>query len=329
MYSDVTGVATAKSELCAQLCGLVPPDSYAAIQAVLSGYTITRAEDTGQCDINQRVWQFLTAKKIDGLSPRTIGNYDDILRAFMKRVPQRVDAITTDHVRDYIGYLDMRGLKPSSIQTHINSLRSFFGWLAVEEIIMRNPMAKIRTVKFDRKGLRHALKVEELERLRDACRNYREKAMVEFLISTGCRLSEAAALGLDDLNLRDRCVSVLGKGSKRRTVYFSVRAKLMIEEYAMARRGGDALFASSRRPYGPLKGRAIQRALQAVGERAGIPHRVHPHLLRHTFATHALHAGMDITVIQQLLGHENVSTTQIYAEISQDVVRHQYERFAS
>ena len=119
------GVATAKSELCAQLCGLVPPDSYAAIRAVLSGYTITRAEDTGQCDINQRVRQFLTAKKIDGLSPRTIGNYDDILRAFVRHVPSHVDAITTDHVRNYIGYLDMRGLKPSSIQTHINSLRSF------------------------------------------------------------------------------------------------------------------------------------------------------------------------------------------------------------
>jgi len=220
-------------------------------------------------------------------------------------------------------------LKETSLQTHINTLRAFFGWLHTEEKIKKNPMSKIKSLKLDKKGARQALSVEELERLRDACKGYREKALVEFLVSTGCRLSEVAQLRAADLDLVGRTVRVTGKGDKDRVVYFSVRTRLMLQEYFVARKGGDGLFCSSKSPYEPLKPRAIQRLIRAVSERAGLDKRVHPHLLRHTFATHALNSGMDVTVIQRLLGHEDVATTQIYAELNDETVKHQYTKYVA
>ena len=156
-----------------------------------------------------------------------------------------------------------------------------------------------------------------------------EKALIEFLVSTGCRLSEVAQLRAADLNLADRSVQVTGKGDKDRVVYFSVRARLMVQEYIVQRKGGDGLFVSNKSPYEPLKPRAIQRIVRSLSERAGLEDRVHPHLLRHTFATHALNGGMDVTVIQRLLGHEDIATTQIYAELNEEGVRHQYNKYVA
>ena len=149
---------------------------------------------------------------------------------------------------------------------------------------------------------------------------------MEFLVSTGCRLSEVAQLHAADLDLTERTVKVTGKGDKARWVYFSVRARLMLQEYIRARKGGEGLFCSCKSPYQPLKQRAIQRIIHGSSERAGLAARVHPHLLRHTFATHAINGGMDVTVIQKLLGHEDVSTTQIYAALNDETIRHQYNK---
>lgn len=124
-------------------------------------------------------------------------------------------------------------------------------------------------------------------------------------MSSGCRLGELVGIRVGAIDWQGRSVVVLGKGGKERTVYFSVRAKLMLQEYLAQRKGGDALFASSRAPYEPMRPRAVQKALQQIGERAREPIRIHPHILRHTFASNALNAGMDITIIQHLLGHED------------------------
>ena len=181
-------------------------------------------------------------------------------------------------------------------------------------------MSKIKSLKLDKKGARQALTVEELERLRDACEGYREKALVEFLVSSGCRLSEVAQLSASDLNLTDRSVQVTGKGDKDRSVYFSVRARLMLQEYIRERKGGEGLFCSCKSPYQPLKQRAIQRIIHNISERAGLAARVHPHLLRHTFATHALTSGVDAKTLSGILGHTNASfTLDTYTHVTSDM----------
>lgn len=280
--------------------------------------------------MKRRIKHYLGAKRIDGLSARTLANYRSHLELFASKVTKSTAKITTDDIRGYIAFLDeTRNLKETSLQTHINSLRAFFGWLTMEEKIKKNPMSKIKSIKIDKVGARQALTVEELERLRDACVTYREKALIEFLVSSGCRLSEVAQLSASDLDLMSRSVQVTGKGDKDRVVFFSIRARLMIEEYMMQRKGGTGLFVSSKAPFEPLKPRAIQRMVRAISLRAGLDKRVHPHLLRHTFATLALNGGMDIAVIQRLLGHENIATTQIYAEMSDETIRHQYNKYVA
>lgn len=292
-----------------------------ALAAILKDYSITKESDETRSDLHRRIKYYLGAKRIDGLSDKTLGNYRCNLEMFAARVNKSAAKVTTDDIRGYISYLDeTRHLKDTSLQTHINILRAFFGWLHTEERIKKNPMSKIKSLKLDKKGARQALTVEELERLRDACKTYREKALIEFLVSSGCRLSEVAQLRAADLNLADRSVQVTGKGDKDRVVYFSVRARLMVQEYIVQRKGGDGLFVSNKSPYEPLKPRAIQRIVRSLSERAGLEGRVHPHLLRHTFATHALNGGMDVTVIQRLLGHEDIATTQIYAELNEEGV---------
>lgn len=324
---------TARHELAKRLISMVSagePITMDTLNEILKGYTILREADEEKSDLKKRISYYLGAKRIDGLSPRTLANYKYTLVMFSEHVNKSVSKITADDIRGYISYLsEARGLWETSLQTHISVLRAFFSWLLMEERIKKNPMLKIRSLKLDKKNARQALSVEELERLRDACKGYREKALVEFLVSTGCRLSEVAQLNVADLDFNNRSVTVTGKGNKERPVYFSIRARLMLQEYIKERKGGEGLFVSSKTPYLPLKPRAIQRIIHGLSVRAGLDARVHPHLLRHTFATHALNSGMDVTAIQQLLGHENISTTQIYAAMNEDVIRHQYNKYVA
>lgn len=315
----------AKRELIERLAALAPEQAQ-QIAEIIGEYRVSRDSRGEKRSLQRSVDTFLAAKKIDGLSPKTLKNYREMLGAFAASVDKPAGRIMTDDIRAYIGQLAARGLRDSSIQTHINTLRSFFAWLELEDMVRKNPMRKIKSLKIDRMAARHPLEPEELERLRDGCKTYKERALVEFLASTGCRLSEVVGIQVNRVDWQRRCVTVLGKGHKERTVYFSVRAKLMLQEYLSKRKGGNALFASSRTPYVPMSPRAVEKALQKVGERAGVARRVHPHLLRHTFATEALRGGMDLTIIQRLLGHTDPKTTLIYAELQPEAVRYAYER---
>lgn len=317
---------TAKTELIAKLTALMP-GMEDKIAEIMASYEVMHAKSYERANLPRRIDAFLAAKKIDGLTPATLKSYRETLRMFARRVYKPAQRITTDDLREYIAYLgDERHLRDTTMQTHINVLRSFFQWLTDEDVIKKNPMRKIKSLKIDRLRSRHPLTAEQLELLRDGCQTYKERALLEFLVSTGCRLGEVVGLRVDQVDWQARRVTVIGKGNKQREVYFSVRAKLMLQKYIASRRGGEALFASSRAPYAPMGPRSIQKALANLGKRIGATRRVHPHLMRHTFASAALNGGMDLTVIQRLLGHADPKTTLIYAELSPRRVQYEYER---
>lgn len=314
---------TAKIDLIAKLTALMPECAREIIK-IMREYDVQTAQVYDRSNLPRRVEAFLAAKRIDGCRPKTIKGYRERLKLFMTQCSKPVQQITTDDLREYLAYLvDERHLMDNSVQAHINTLRSFFSWLVDEENIRKSPMRKIKSLKIDKLRSRHPLTAEQLELVRDGCRGYKEKALVEFLVSSGCRVSEVAGLRVDDIDWRDRKCKVIGKGNKERTVYFSVRAKLMLQLYIAERRGGEALFASSRAPYEPLTDRGIEKMISKLGKRIGMERPLYPHLMRHTFASHALNCGMELTIIQHLLGHSDPKTTLIYAEI--DPIRVQYE----
>ena len=314
---------TAKIDLIAKLTALMPECAREIIK-IMREYDVQTAQVYDRSNLPRRVEAFLAAKRIDGCRPKTIKGYRERLKLFMTQCSKPVQQITTDDLREYLAYLvDERHLMDNSVQAHINTLRSFFSWLVDEDNIRKSPMRKIKSLKIDKLRSRHPLTAEQLELVRDGCRGYKEKALVEFLVSSGCRVSEVAGLRVDDIDWRDRKCKVIGKGNKERTVYFSVRAKLMLQLYIAERRGGEALFASSRAPYEPLTDRGIEKMISKLGKRIGMERPLYPHLMRHTFASHALNCGMQLTLIQHLLGHSDPKTTLIYAEI--DPIRVQYE----
>jgi integrase/recombinase XerD len=205
-------------------------------------------------------------------------------------------------------------------------LKSFFGWLELEEYIPKDPTRKLKAYKLP-KRLRKSLTVEELEMLRDSCKTLRERSILEWIFSTGCRLSEVINTDIDDLNFKDYSVRVIGKGNKEREVYFSPKAKLYLDKYLASRKDScPALFVTLRKPIHRLGARGIQKEVDKIAVKAGFDKAVFPHLLRHTMATLGVQSGAKLTTIQHLLGHDDPSTTQIYAETSLEEVRLEYKQ---
>lgn len=160
--------------------------------------------------------------------------------------------------------------------------------------------------------------------------NPREKAMVEFFYSTGCRLDEVYKLDKQDIDWNRGAVNVIGKGDKERTVYLNAKAKVHLWKYLETRTDkNEALFVSERAPHKRLGHRAFQMDFNALGKAAGIIKPVHPHLLRHTMATIAVNNGANIQTVQRMLGHTDPATTQIYAELNNDEIQMNHKRYVS
>lgn len=296
------------------------------LAGLLAAYDIKPAVITaGHPDIAEKARLFLAAKKLEGLSQYTLDGYALDLKIFGNYVQKPVEAITTADIRVFLGQFEH--LKMSSIAKKLSVLKSFFSWLVEEEIIPRDPTRKIKPPKAE-KRLPKALGIEELEMIREACRTPRERALVEVLYSTGCRLGEIHQLNRQDINWEQRSCRVVGKGSKEREVFFSWKAIHYLKKYLQSRDDAHpALFVTERKPIRRLSRRAIQREIKLIGERAGVQKNVHPHVYRHTFATLTLNQGADLVAVQSLLGHANPATTQVYAHLSNERRKEQYQKF--
>ncbi|MGL5718026.1 MAG: site-specific tyrosine recombinase/integron integrase [Paraclostridium sp.] len=278
-----------------------------------------------ESDIQEKILLYLQTKKLQGLSEKTLQNYFYLLRKFTVAFNKCVADITINDLRAFI-VSETTGLKQTTINTKIMYIQSFFKWLHEEEYIDKDPSIKLPIVKTP-KRLRNSLTLEEVERLRLACTTYREKALIEILIATGCRVSEVSGMNKEDLNLHENTIRVIGKGDKERIVFFNEKTRVHLNNY-LKERNDDiaALFTATRKPFNRLGPRTLQKEINQIAKKAKFDKSVFPHLFRHTFATHGLRNGASLITIQNLLGHCNIATTEKYISTSVDNVRHEYKQ---
>lgn len=277
--------------------------------------------------LSDGVGSYLQAKAVEGYSPYTIKAYGLQLRLLGEWLEDpALEAITTQQLRDYIAK-DLERLKPASTGHRIRAIHSLFRWLVDEEILARDPSAKVKERgTYDR--IPKALSEEQVETLRDACRTPRERALVEFFFATGARLAEVCRLNRADVDFERRSVIVLGKGAREREVYFGHKATHRLRQYLDSRTDDcEALFVTERRPYRRAASGTVRHEIKAIAKRVGLGALVSPHKWRHTLATSLLDRGADLMVIQSLLGHQRPSTTLLYLNLSGKRRRDTYDRY--
>lgn len=270
---------------------------------------------------------FLTAKEVEGCSPKTIAYYESTLKHMTSTISKQYTLIDSDDLRKYLNeYESVRKAGKVTIDNIRRIMSSFFSWLEDEDYIVKSPVRRIHRVKTATVA-KKVLSDEELETLRDRCPTLRDLAIVDMLASTGMRVGELVGLDIEDVNLHERECLVIGKGNKQRPVYFDARTKLHLAAYLNTRNDRNpALFVSLHGSPERVSIGGIESRLRALGKTAGIE-RVHPHKFRRTLATHAIDKGMPIEQVQKLLGHARIDTTMHYAMVNQNNVRASHRRY--
>ena len=268
-------------------------------------------------------------------SPHTVRNYTRALMEFFDHLRERGIASLKDvnkqTLRDYISGLIERGLAKSSIACRLSAIRSFYRYLMREEMIAVSPVATTVSPRLDRR-LPSFLTIEEVKRLIESPdqatpQGLRDRALMEMLYASGLRVSELVNLDVEQVNLHTNEIRVWGKGSKERVVLIGDPAHQALTDYLergrpelLGKKRSDALFVNR---YGKrLLARRVQKIIDRYARNIG--KKVHPHMLRHTFATHLLDGGADLKVVQELLGHVDLSSTQIYTHVTQSRARKIY-----
>jgi integrase/recombinase XerD len=272
--------------------------------------------------------QFLAHLKVErGLSDNTVGSYSrDLMRfmAFLDEGKQNPLNLDREMLTAYIGRLG-RKLAARSVARHISSLRRFYRFLVREGQLDVNPARLLESPKLPRK-LPGVLSPQEVERLVSApkplsAKGQRDLAMLELLYATGLRASELVGLRISNINLESGYVRTLGKGSKERVVPMGEKARTALARYlqegrsALARRGHSAYLFLNFRGNGMTR-QGFWKIIKGYASQAGIKKNITPHSLRHSFASHLLEAGADLRSVQMMLGHSDISTTQIYTHVT-------------
>lgn len=269
-------------------------------------------------------------------SDLTINGYDYEITKFLDYLNDNhldYKKINLDMIRNYLKYLDSLKYKKNSISKNLSSLRSFYKFLTEEKVILNNPFKNISNPKKDKK-LPDFLNYEEINKLFDSADTktplgLRNRCILELLYDTGIRVSELVNLKINDIEFDKKIINILGKGKKERIVYYGDYLQEVLDKYINDSR--KYLLNNKLSEYlilnnngSKITTRGVEYIIDKMVNEAAIKHKISPHVLRHTFATHMLNGGADIKSIQQLLGHESLSTTGIYTHITNDVLRQEY-----
>ena len=270
---------------------------------------------------------FVTAKKIEGCSEKTLQYYESTIKAMLNAIEKPAQQITTDDLRKYLSdYQTQRNSSKVTIDNIRRILSSYFSWLEDEDRIIKSPVRRIHKVKTAR-VLKDTYSDEMMELMRDNCTTDRDLAIIDMLASTGMRVGEMVALNREDINFVERECIVFGKGSKERMVYFDARTKMHLQNYLEKRTDSNpALFVTLKAPNERLQIGGLETMLRQLGRRLNIP-KVHPHKFRRTLATMAIDKGMPVEQVQHLLGHQKIDTTMHYAMVKQYNVKISHRKF--
>lgn len=271
-------------------------------------------------------------------SNETILSYKNDLTEYYKYLNNNkinYKSITKLEILDYLKYLDNFKLSNKTISRHLSSLRSFYNYLVEIKILDTNVFKRVRNPKVEKK-LPNYLSINEIEDLlnsikEDTKENIRDKCLFEIMYSTGMRVSEVSNLKVSNINFSDNSIRVMGKGSKERIVYYGFILKEILDKYMSVRneflknKNLDNLFINKNGNV--LSRESIAYIINKIEKKSLINHKISPHILRHSFATHLLDNGADLRSVQELLGHENLDTTEIYTHVSNERLRAVYLKY--
>ena len=276
-----------------------------------------------QPGIDREIEEYKRRKETKGLKKETVANYVQVLRAFNavtgKAAQDIVDVDIIDFLNKYQTYRNISASRKKDMRIILNG---FFGYLSDSGRILRNPMATVEQIKVPKKH-RRALTMLGYEHVRLACKDTRERALIEFLFSTGCRVSEVVSLNRSDIDYYNKRILVKGKGDKERYVFLNAPAIVWLDRYFQERSDtNEALFVSSKAPHGRLLKGALEKNIHQLGERCS--KHLFPHLFRHTMATYCLNMKMDVQDLKMIMGHESIETTMLYVTQNPEHARQAY-----
>jgi len=290
-------------------------------------------------EISATISSFLTHVKVEkGLSSNTVSAYRrDLVKfdVFAQKRKLSLEGVSRDDLVDFLAGLYRMNLESRTVARHLVTLRNFFRFAQIQELITSDPSITLESPKI-RRSLPGYLRLEEVERLLEqpdstTALGLRDRAMLEILYSTGLRVSELIGLRVSDLDSKVGCVRCIGKGDKERIVPVGRKALVIVEKYLRdARpklldrlRGSPTLFVNRRGV--SLSRVGVWKILSGYGKRAGLRVSLTPHMLRHSFATHLLERGADLRSVQLMLGHADISTTQIYTHVVEERLKQIYK----
>lgn len=297
------------------------------LQEVLIKNLSSKQVEHTEISNNDYLQLFLDAKRIEGCSERTLQYYRATAENMLLKITTPIRKINAEEIRAYlVEYQQTSKCSNATVDNIRRNISSFFSWLEEEDYILKSPMRRIHKIK-TKTVVKEIITDENMEKMRDACENIRDLAILDVLYSTGIRVGELVKLNIADIDLEQRECIVFGKGDKERRVYLDAKAKVHLSEYLSGRTDNNpALFVTLDAPHDRLQISGVEIRLRSLGRKLSLD-RIHPHKFRRTVATRAIDKGMPIEQVQKMLGHSQIDTTMQYVIVNQNNVKASHQKY--
>lgn len=289
----------------------------------LASFEVVQVEQNANTD--DLLNAYISAMKVQGRSEKTINRYIYLINRAMKQIKTSTRDVTVYHLRQYLANEKERGISDSTLEGIRQVFSAYFNWLYRERLIDTNPTANLGPIKCTKK-IKLIYSEVDVERMKFCCKTIRDRALLSFLLSTGCRISEVTQLNREDVDLINLECNVLGKGNKERTVYLDAVTGMLLRDYLNQRQDlKPALFIG--KGTDRISPSGVRQMLRKLENLSAVEH-VHPHKFRRTLATNLIRHGMPIQEVAAILGHDKLDTTMQYVVLDKTDVKNSYRKYA-